>query len=53
MLILGLDIRKSIPPQGIDEIDMTIYLNNAAVYERDWKVQGTNDQDISRSFIVK
>lgn len=47
------NIRKSIPPQGIDEIEMTIYPNNVSVYERDWQVQGTNDQDVSRSFIVK
>lgn len=47
------DIRKSIPPQGIEEIEMTIYPNNVSVYERDWQVQGTSDQDVSRSFIVK
>lgn len=47
------DIRKSIPPQSIDEIETTINPNNVSVYERDWKVQGTNDQDVSRSFIVK
>lgn len=47
------DITKSIPPKGINEIDITIYLNNVSAYERDWQVQGTNDKDISRSFIVK
>lgn len=47
------DITKSIPPEGINEIDITIYPNNVSTYERDWKVQGTNDKDISRSFIVK
>ncbi|MEC1305427.1 Tn7-like element transposition protein TnsE [Lysinibacillus capsici] len=47
------DIRKSISPQGIDEIEITIYPNNVSIYERDWQVQGTNDQDVSRSFIVK
>ncbi|MGE7114176.1 Tn7-like element transposition protein TnsE [Lysinibacillus sp. NPDC047702] len=47
------DIRKSIPPQGNDEIEIIIYPNNVSIYERDWQVQGTNDQDISRSFIVK
>lgn len=47
------DITKSIPPQGINEIEMTIYPNNVSTHERDWKVQGTNDKDVSRSFIVK
>lgn len=47
------DITKSIPPQGINEVNITIYPNNVSVYERDWQVQGTNDKDISRSFIVK
>lgn len=47
------DIRKSIPPHGIDEVEITIYPNNVSIYERDWKIQGTNDQDVSRSFIVQ
>lgn len=47
------DITKSIPPTGINEIDITISPNNVSVYERNWQVQGTNDNDISRSFIVK
>lgn len=47
------DITKSIPPQGINEVNITIYPNNVSVYERNWQVQGTNDKDISRSFIVK
>ncbi|MGI1820558.1 Tn7-like element transposition protein TnsE [Exiguobacterium sp. TRN 1102] len=47
------DITKSIPPTGINEIDITISPNNVSAYERDWQVQGTNDKDISRSFIVK
>lgn len=47
------DITKSIPPTGINELDITISPNNFSAYERDWQVQGTNDKDISRSFIVK
>ncbi|MFU8648183.1 Tn7-like element transposition protein TnsE [Lysinibacillus sp. RSDA_15] len=47
------DITKSIPPQYIDETDLTIYPQNVSAYERDWQVQGTNDKDISRSFVVK
>lgn len=47
------DITKSIPPQGINEIEMTIHPNNVSTYEREWQVQGTKDKDISRSFIVK
>lgn len=47
------DIRKSNPPQGIEEIEMTIYPDNVSFYERDWKIQGTYDQDVSSSFIVK
>lgn len=47
------DITKSIPPQGINEIEITIYPNSVSFHERDWKVQGNNDKDVSRSFIVK
>lgn len=47
------DITKSLPPKGINEIEMTIYPNNVSTHERDWKVQGTNDKDVSRSFVVK
>ncbi|WP_232782718.1 hypothetical protein [Macrococcoides caseolyticum] len=47
------DITKSIPPTGINELDITISPNNFSAYEQDWQVQGKNDKDISRSFIVK
>ncbi|MEH7728375.1 hypothetical protein V7212_01340 [Bacillus safensis] len=45
------DITKSIPPEGIGEIDITIYSNNVSTYERDWKVQGTNDKGISEALL--
>lgn len=32
------DITKSIPPTGINEIDITISPNNVSAYERDWQV---------------
>lgn len=30
-----------------------IYPNNVSIHERDGKVQGTDDKDVSRNFIVK
>ncbi|WP_342533591.1 Tn7-like element transposition protein TnsE [Lysinibacillus sp. FSL K6-0057] len=50
---MGGDITKSIPPQGINEIELTIYPNSVSTHERNWQVQGTNDKDVSRSFGVK
>lgn len=47
------DIRKSTPPEETEEVEITIYPNNVAMYEKEWHVQGTNDKDVSRSFIVK
>lgn len=47
------DIRKSTPPEETEEVEITIYPNNVAMYEKEWRVQGTNDKDVSRSFIVK
>ncbi|MER2007752.1 MAG: Tn7-like element transposition protein TnsE [Psychrobacillus sp.] len=47
------DIRKSTPPEETEEVEVTIYPNNVAMYEKEWRVQGTNDKDVSRSFIVK
>lgn len=47
------DIRKSTPPEETEEVEITIYPNNVAIYEKEWRVQGTNDKDVSRSFIVK
>ncbi|WDV06734.1 Tn7-like element transposition protein TnsE [Lysinibacillus irui] len=47
------DIRKSIPPKGTEAIVITIYPNMVDEYEKKWNIIGTNDKDISRSFIVK
>ncbi|MFA2811722.1 Tn7-like element transposition protein TnsE [Bacillus mycoides] len=46
------DISQSIPPSGTEEIEMTIYPNAVTYSERDWRIFGTNDKDISRSFTV-
>lgn len=46
------DIRKGIAPVGTDEVEITIYPNNISLFEREWAILGTNDKDISRSFIV-
>ncbi|MEX3748289.1 MULTISPECIES: Tn7-like element transposition protein TnsE [Lysinibacillus] len=47
------DIKKSIPPGETKEIEITIYPNKVNTHEREWRIYGTNDKDISRSFIVK
>lgn len=47
------DIKKSSPPLGTEEIDMIIHPSMVSTYNRDWKVYGTEDWDVSRSFIVK
>ncbi|MGE7599600.1 Tn7-like element transposition protein TnsE [Lysinibacillus fusiformis] len=48
------DIRKSsIPPKKTEEIDITIYPDKVNTHEKEWDIYGTNDKDISRSFIVK
>lgn len=47
------DIRKSTPPEETEEVEITIHPNKVAFYEKEWCVQGTNDKDVSRSFIVK
>ncbi|MDM5250812.1 Tn7-like element transposition protein TnsE [Lysinibacillus sp. G4S2] len=47
------DIRKSVPPQGTDEVDITIYPNMVNIHEKEWEIYGTDDKDISRNFIIK
>ncbi|WP_404406848.1 Tn7-like element transposition protein TnsE [Jeotgalibacillus malaysiensis] len=47
------EIKKSFPPPGTEEIDITIHPSMVSSYKKDWKVYGTEDWDISRSFIVK
>lgn len=46
------DLRYSIPPGKLEEVDLTIFPNLVRYTERDWTIQGTYDQDISRSFTV-
>lgn len=46
------DLRYSLPPDNLEEIDLMIFPQSVRYTEREWIVQGTNDQDISRSFIV-
>ena len=46
------DISQSIPPSGIEEVEITIYPNAVTYSERDWSIFSTNDKDVSRSFTV-
>ena len=46
------DISQSIPPSGIEEVEITIYPNAVTYSERAWSIFGTNDKDVSRSFTV-
>ncbi|EKB5971588.1 hypothetical protein OPH27_000961 [Listeria monocytogenes] len=46
------DLRYSLPPDNLEEIDLMIFPQSVRYTERGWVVQGTTDQDISRSFIV-
>ncbi|MEK4487658.1 hypothetical protein MHH81_19270 [Psychrobacillus sp. FSL H8-0484] len=44
-------ITASQPPQGVKEVDMTIYPNGVKCHEKPWKIQGSNDPATSRSFV--
>jgi len=44
-------ITSSQPPQGGQEIDITIYPNSVKYYEKPWRILGSNDPATSRSFI--
>lgn len=46
------DIRKSIASAETEEVEMTIYPNTVSYFEKEWSIYGTNDKDMSRSFIV-
>jgi hypothetical protein len=46
------DISKSIAPAGTEEVEIKIYPNAVKYFEKEWSIYGTNDKDISRSFIV-
>ncbi len=45
------DISQSIPPSGIEEVEITIY-PNAMTYSKRSDIFGTNDKDVSRSYTV-
>jgi hypothetical protein len=44
-------ITTSQAPEGVHEIDMTIYPNKVKYHERPWSIQGSNDPATSRSFV--
>lgn len=46
------DIRTSIAPAGTEEVEITIYSNIVSYFQKKWNIYGTNDKDLSRSFIV-
>lgn len=46
------DVSKSIVPTGTEEVEITIFPDMVSYFEREWSIYGTNDKDISRSFIV-
>lgn len=46
-------IRKSNSPGETEEIEITLYPNKVNIHEKEWEIYGTDDRDISRSFIVK
>src|SRR5699024_12838382 len=45
-------ITTSQPPQGVQEVDSTIYPNRVEYYEKHWNVNGSNDTVTSLSFTV-
>lgn len=46
------DISRSIAPEGTEEVEMSIYPNAVSYFEKEWSIYGTNDKDMSRSFII-
>lgn len=44
-------ITASQPPQGLREVDITIYPNGVKYHEKPWIIQGSNDSVTSRSFV--
>lgn len=47
------DIRKNVPPNETQEVEITIYPNMVNIHKKEWVIYGTDDKDVSRSFIVK
>ncbi|WP_017473127.1 Tn7-like element transposition protein TnsE [Amphibacillus jilinensis] len=44
-------ITTSFPPQGVREVDITIYPNIVKYYEKPWNIRGSTDRATSRSFV--
>lgn len=44
-------ITASKAPEGVQEIDMTMYPNKVKYHERPWSIQGSSDPATSRSFV--
>ncbi len=44
-------ITASQVPEGVREIDITIYPNKVKYHERSWSIQGSSDSATSRSFV--
>ncbi|WP_335870914.1 Tn7-like element transposition protein TnsE [Bacillus sp. 2205SS5-2] len=44
-------ITVSKAPEGVQEINMTIYPNKVKYHERPWSIQGSSDSATSRSFV--
>ncbi|WP_335870904.1 Tn7-like element transposition protein TnsE [Bacillus sp. 2205SS5-2] len=44
-------ITASQAPEGVQEIDMTVYPNKVKYYERPWSIHGSSDPATSRSFV--
>lgn len=47
------DLSRSFPPTNSEEVAITIKPQNVTYIEREWAIQGTNDKDISRNFLVR
>ncbi|MGP4074024.1 Tn7-like element transposition protein TnsE [Piscibacillus sp. B03] len=44
-------ITTSHPPQGVKEVDITLFPNNVKYFEKHWNILGSSDPATSRSFI--
>lgn len=49
--IIG-NLYRSLPPDNLKAVDLTIFPSFVRYTEQYWSIKGTDDQDISRSFIV-
>jgi hypothetical protein len=46
------DISKSVSPQDAREVEISIQPKTVIFFEKPWSIQGTSDNDVSRSFTV-